>query len=133
MIVVAVSVDQVDNTEIVTGGSLECLSGIRGRIHNCRMMGFIIADEVGEIAISAGSACVSSSPEPSYVLRALGVDDQLAHSTIRFSVGRFTTEAEIDLAGTVVCDAVNRLRDMSPLWEMHRNGIDPRQVDWAAG
>ncbi len=84
------------------------------------------------IAVSSGSACTSASLEPSYVLRAMGRSDELAHSSIRFTLGRFTTEAEIDAAIAEVKGCVQRLRELSPLWEMHCNGIDLASVQWAA-
>jgi cysteine desulfurase len=87
---------------------------------------------VKDLAVSSGSACTSASLEPSYVLRALGRSDELAHSSIRFSVGRFTTEQEIDFAVELLRDKVSRLRDMSPLWEMVKEGIDLNSVQWAA-
>lgn len=85
-----------------------------------------------DIAISSGSACTSASLEPSYVLRALGRDDELAHSSLRFSIGRFTKVEDIDHAIEVIKKAVSKLRDLSPLWEMHKDGIDLKSIEWAA-
>jgi cysteine desulfurase len=87
---------------------------------------------IKEVAVSSGSACTSASLEPSYVLRALGRSDELAHSSIRFTVGRFTTRDEIDYAIDLLQRKVARLREMSPLWEMHNEGIDLNTVQWAA-
>jgi cysteine desulfurase len=87
---------------------------------------------VKDIAVSSGSACTSASLEPSYVLRALGRSDELAHSSIRFSVGRFTTQEEVDFAAELITRKVGKLREMSPLWEMHLEGIDLNSVQWAA-
>lgn len=84
-----------------------------------------------DMAVSSGSACTSASLEPSYVLRALGLNDELAHSSIRFTIGRFTTEAEIDHVISVVSKAIDKLRDMSPLWDMYKEGIDLSTVEWA--
>uniref|UniRef100_A0A7S0XYF8 cysteine desulfurase n=2 Tax=Hemiselmis andersenii TaxID=464988 RepID=A0A7S0XYF8_HEMAN len=83
-----------------------------------------------EVAVSSGSACTSASLEPSYVLRALSVDEDLAHSSIRFGIGRFTTEAEVDHATQLAIRHVTRLREMSPLWEMHLDGIDLKKIEW---
>jgi cysteine desulfurase len=84
------------------------------------------------IAVSSGSACTSASLEPSYVLRALGRSDELAHSSLRITLGRFTTEAEIDYAVSTLQDRVAKLRDLSPLWEMYKDGIDLSTIQWAA-
>ena len=85
-----------------------------------------------EIAVSSGSACTSASLEPSYVLRALGMNDELAHSSLRFSVGRFTTEQDVDQAIEQVRAAVEKLRDLSPLWDMYKDGVDMDKIEWAA-
>ncbi|MDR5744816.1 IscS subfamily cysteine desulfurase [Caballeronia sp. LZ029] len=84
------------------------------------------------VAVSSGSACTSASLEPSYVLRALGRSDELAHSSIRFTLGRFTTEAEVDQVIRQVQETVIRLRALSPLWDMHLEGVDPNSIQWAA-
>ncbi len=84
------------------------------------------------MAISSGSACTSASLEPSYVLRALGRDDELAHSSIRFTIGRFTTAEEIDYVIDVTREQVQRLRELSPLWDMYKDGIDIKSIEWAA-
>jgi cysteine desulfurase len=87
---------------------------------------------IKDVAVSSGSACTSASLEPSYVLRALGVGDELAHSSIRFGLGRFTTEEEVDFVADLVVSKVKKLRDLSPLYEMHKEGIDLKSVAWVA-
>jgi cysteine desulfurase len=118
--------------EVYVNGDLE-----RRVPHNLNMSFAFIEGEslmmaIKEIAVSSGSACTSASLEPSYVLKALGRSDELAHSSIRFSLGRFTTEAEIDYAVDLISRKVVRLRGMSPLWEMHQAGVDLSAVKWTA-
>ncbi len=87
---------------------------------------------IKDVAVSSGSACTSASLEPSYVLRAMGLGDELAHSSIRFGLGRFNTEEEVDYVGALMVQKVNKLRDLSPLYEMHKEGIDLNRVQWAS-
>ena len=87
---------------------------------------------IKDVAVSSGSACTSASLEPSYVLRALGRSDELAHSSLRMTIGRFTTEAEIDYAVDTIKTNVAKLRDLSPLWEMYQDGVDLSTIQWAA-
>ena len=87
---------------------------------------------VKDVAVSSGSACTSASLEPSYVLRALGIGEELAHTSIRFGLGRFNTEEEVDYVADLVCDKVDKLRELSPLWEMAQEGIDLKSITWAA-
>jgi cysteine desulfurase len=87
---------------------------------------------IKDVAVSSGSACTSASLEPSYVLRALGVGDELAHSSIRFGLGRFNTQEEVDYVADLVVGKVKRLRELSPLYEMHQEGIDLKSVQWVA-
>jgi cysteine desulfurase len=85
-----------------------------------------------DLAVSSGSACTSASLEPSYVLRALGLNDELAHSSLRFSFGRFTTEQDVDIAVAQLRLAVDKLRELSPLWDMFKDGVDISKIEWAA-
>ncbi len=87
---------------------------------------------IKDLAVSSGSACTSASLEPSYVLRALGRSDELAHSSIRFTFGRFTTEAEVDFTIELLKQKVGKLRELSPLWDMYKDGIDLSTIQWAA-
>jgi cysteine desulfurase len=88
---------------------------------------------IKNVAVSSGSACTSASLEPSYVLRACGVSEELAHTSIRFGLGRFNSEEEIDYVGKYVVEQVTKLREMSPLYEMAKEGIDLNSIEWAAG
>jgi cysteine desulfurase len=85
-----------------------------------------------DLAISSGSACTSASLEPSYVLRALGLNDELAHSSLRFSIGRFTTEEDVDYAIGKISNSVEKLRELSPLWDMYKEGVDISKIEWAS-
>jgi len=87
---------------------------------------------IKDVAVSSGSACTSASLEPSYVLKAMGLDEDLAHSSLRFGLGRFNTEAEVDYVADLLINKVNKLRDISPLYEMHQQGIDIKSIQWAA-
>lgn len=87
---------------------------------------------IRDVAVSSGSACTSASLEPSYVLRAMGVEEELAHSSIRFGIGKFNTDEEIDYVADLVTESVQRLRDMSPLYEMHKEGVDLKSIQWEA-
>ena len=87
---------------------------------------------INDVAVSSGSACTSATLEPSYVLKALGLGDDVAHSSIRFGLGRFNTQAEVDYVAAKVIDIVKKLRELSPLWEMHKEGIDLKSIEWAA-
>jgi cysteine desulfurase len=87
---------------------------------------------LSDLAVSSGSACTSASLEPSYVLRALGLNDEMAHSSLRFTVGRFTTAEDVDYAIEKVRAAVDKLRELSPLWDMYKDGVDLDKIEWAA-
>lgn len=121
-----------DIEQVFVNGDLE-----RRVPHNLNMSFNFVEGEslimgVKGIAVSSGSACTSASLEPSYVLRALGRSDELAHSSLRMTIGRFTTEAEIDYAVNILKDRVAKLRELSPLWEMYRDGVDLSTIEWSA-
>ncbi|EOD40602.1 cysteine desulfurase NFS1 [Emiliania huxleyi CCMP1516] len=118
----------------VLDAMLPFLSGQFGNPHskNPRSnLNISFAYALKDMAVSSGSACTSASLEPSYVLRALGVDEEMAHTSIRFGIGRFTTEAEVDYAVENCVKHVERLREMSPLWEMVQEGIDLKSIQWS--
>ncbi len=121
-----------DIEEVYVNGDLE-----RRIPHNLNVSFNFVEGEslimaVKDIAVSSGSACTSASLEPSYVLRALGRSDELAHSSIRLTLGRFTTQQEVDYAADLIRRKVAKLRDLSPLWEMFKEGVDLNSVQWAA-
>ena len=118
--------------EVVINGDME--SRIPGNLNISfnYVEGESLMMAISDIAVSSGSACTSASLEPSYVLRALGLSDELAHSSIRFTIGRYTTEKDVDKAIDLVRDKVQKLRDLSPLWDMFKEGIDLDTVEWAA-
>jgi cysteine desulfurase len=121
-----------DLEAVYVNGDLE-----RRVVHNLNLSFSYVEGEsllmaVKDLAVSSGSACTSASLEPSYVLRALGLPDELAHSSIRFSIGRYTTAEDIDFAIGLLRDKIGRLRELSPLWEMYEQGIDLGTVQWAA-
>ncbi|MBX3161476.1 MAG: IscS subfamily cysteine desulfurase [Deltaproteobacteria bacterium] len=117
-------------TETYVNGSLECRLPGNLNISFAFVEGESLLMALKDIAVSSGSACTSASLEPSYVLRALGVGDELAHTSIRFGIGRFNTEAEVDYVIELVARSVERLRSLSPLWEMHQDGIDLNSIQW---
>ena len=132
---------------VETGGNVECsklgeevfVNGdLERRVpHNLNVSFNFVEGEslmmaIKDVAVSSGSACTSASLEPSFVLRALGLSDELAHSSIRMTIGRFTTEADIDYAVQTIRENVARLRELSPLWEMYKDGVDLSTIQWAA-
>ena len=121
-----------DMEEVVVNGDLEQRISGNLNISFNYVEGESLMMAISDVAVSSGSACTSSSLEPSYVLRALGLTDELAHSSIRFSVGRYTTEKDVDDAITLVREKVQKLRDLSPLRDMFKDGVDLSTVEWAA-
>ena len=121
-----------DMEEVVVNGDLDQRISGNLNISFNYVEGESLMMAISDVAVSSGSACTSSSLEPSYVLRALGLTDELAHSSIRFSVGRYTTEKDVDDAITLVREKVQKLRDLSPLWDMFKDGVDLSSVEWAA-
>ncbi len=121
-----------DMEQVFVNGSLDHRVASNLNISFAFVEGESLIMALKDLAISSGSACTSASLEPSYVLRALGLSDELAHSSLRFSIGRFTTEEEIDYAIIQVRRAVEKLRELSPLWDMYKEGIDLNSVQWAA-
>ena len=120
-----------DMEEVYVNGSLEHRVAGNLNISFNYVEGESLVMALKDLAVSSGSACTSASLEPSYVLRALGRDDELAHSSIRFSIGRFTTSEEIDYAIKIIHENIGRLREMSPLWDMYKEGIDINSIDWS--
>ena len=120
-----------DMEEVYVNGSMD--SRVSGNINISfnYVEGESLVMALKDLAVSSGSACTSASLEPSYVLRAIGRDDELAHSSIRFSIGRFTTEEEIDYAIKIIRENIGKLRDMSPLWDMYKEGIDINSIEWS--
>jgi len=121
-----------DMEEVVVNGDLDQRISGNLNISFNYVEGESLMMAISGVAVSSGSACTSASLEPSYVLRALGLSDELAHSSIRFSVGRYTTEKDVDDAITLVREKVEKLRELSPLWDMYKDGIDLNSVQWAA-
>ena len=121
-----------DMEEVVVNGDFEQRIGSNLNISFNYVEGESLLMAISNIAVSSGSACTSASLEPSYVLRALGLSDELAHSSIRFSLGRYTTEQDVDDAIVLVREKVKKLRDLSPLWDMFKDGVDLSKVVWAA-
>ncbi|PJE79735.1 Cysteine desulfurase IscS [invertebrate metagenome] len=126
-------IDQLSTIEEVhINGSIEQRVSGNLNISFAYVEGESLMMSLTDLAVSSGSACTSASLEPSYVLRALGLSDELAHSSLRISIGRFTTAEEIDYAADKIRDAVSKLRELSPLWDMYQDGVDLSQVEWSA-
>ena len=121
-----------DIEEIYVNGSLEHRIPGNLNVSFNYVEGESLIMSLSDLAVSSGSACTSASLEPSYVLRALGLNDELAHSSLRFSIGRFTTEEDVDYAAERLHVAVKKLRELSPLWDMFKDGVDLSKIEWAA-
>ena len=121
-----------DMEEVFVNGDLEQRLPGNLNVSFAYVEGESLIMSLKDLALSSGSACTSASLEPSYVLRALGLNDELAHSSLRFSFGRFTTEEEVDYAVEQVRNAVEKLRELSPLWDMYKDGVDLDSIEWAA-
>ncbi len=121
-----------DMEQVTVNGDLDQRVSTNINISFAYVEGESLLMSLRDLAVSSGSACTSASLEPSYVLRALGVDDEMAHSSIRFSVGRFTSAEEIDYVIEKVRHAVSKLRELSPLWDMYKDGVDLSTIEWAA-
>lgn len=119
-----------DMDEVYINGSAELRVPGNMNISFAFVEGESLLMSLKDLAVSSGSACTSASLEPSYVLRALGLNDEMAHSSIRFSIGRFTTEEEVDYAVKQIREAVGKLRELSPLWDMFQDGVDLSKVEW---
>jgi len=119
-----------DMEEVYLNGSAELRVPGNMNISFAFVEGESLLMSLKDLAVSSGSACTSASLEPSYVLRALGLNDEMAHSSIRFSIGRFTTEEEVDYAVKQIREAVGKLRELSPLWDMFQDGVDLSKVEW---
>jgi len=122
----------LDMEEVFINGDLDSRVPHNLNISFAYVEGESLIMAIKDIAVSSGSACTSASLEPSYVLRALGRSDELAHSSIRFTLGRFTTEEEIDYTVKLLHEKIAKLRELSPLWEMYKDGVDLSTVQWAA-
>ncbi len=121
-----------DMDEVYLNGDLEQRVAGNLNVSFAYVEGESLIMALKDFAVSSGSACTSASLEPSYVLRAIGREDELAHSSIRFTIGRFTTEEEVDYVINTISNQVNRLRELSPLWDMFKEGVDLKSVQWAA-
>jgi cysteine desulfurase len=117
---------------VILNGSLEQRLPGNLNVSFAYVEGEALMMAIKDVAVSSGSACTSASLEPSYVLRALGVEEDMAHSSIRFGLGRFNTESQVDAVARLVVEKVKKLREMSPLYEMAREGVDLKSIAWAA-